>query len=145
MKHTAQQIVFEPALAPDLQYTNVTTIRNKVFARARKHDGTPVYVEQKYLPYHYIPVADPAQATHQGYDGMPLISHMSDTLMDARDWMQQTKVPVYGDIQAEYMLLADSYGGKDVHFEVDRSTSGTSTSKSIQSTASPSPTTRSRK
>jgi DNA polymerase elongation subunit (family B) len=120
MKHTAQQVAFETALTPDLQYTNVTTIRNKVYARARKNDGSPVYVEQKYLPYHYIPVADEAQATHRGYDGTPLISHMSTSLLEARDWIGQSRVPVYGDIQAEYMLLADSYGEKDVHFDVDR-------------------------
>lgn len=120
MKHCAQQVRFASSLTPDLQYTNVTTISNKVYARARQRDGVPVYVEQKYLPYHYIPVADEAQATHRGYDGTPLISHMSTSLHEAREWKQQCKVPVYGDIQAEYMVLADSYGAADVQFDMDR-------------------------
>jgi DNA polymerase elongation subunit (family B) len=120
MKHTARQVLFDTALAPDLQYTNATTISNKVFIRARKADGTPVFVEQKYMPVHYTPIADASQATHRGFDDTPLIPHMSTSLREAREWIESTKVPVYGDIQAEYMLLADSYKSKDVVWDLDR-------------------------
>lgn len=120
MKHTAQQPVFSNTLTCELQYTNVTTIGNAVFARARKTDGAPVYVEQKYKPFHYIPTNETGAATHCGYDGTPLVPHMSQSLKEARTWIDAVKVPVYGDIQPEYMLLADTYGKQDVVFDLER-------------------------
>lgn len=120
MKHTSQQVTFEDTLTPDLQYTNVTTISSKVYARARRHDGSPVFIEQKYAPTHYIPVADASEATHQGFDGTALVAHQSKSLYEAKQWIESTRVPVYGDIQPEYMLLGDSYGARDVAWDIDR-------------------------
>lgn len=121
MQHTAKQIVFEQALKDTDQYTCVNTIGNSVYARARRNDGTPVYVEQKYLPTYYLPVAQAhaAQATHVGYEGQPLIPHMCTSIWEAKDFTKTSKVPVYGDIQFEYMMLADVYGNKDVPYDPD--------------------------
>lgn len=121
MKHTAQQIVIQPALLPNQQYTNITTIGNGVYARARQNDGSPVYVEQKYLPTYYTPV-DPTRVTptHEGFEGRPLIARSFGNIRESREWIDQNPIPVYGDIQPEYMVLNDVYGAKDVGFEMDR-------------------------
>ncbi len=122
MKHTAKQIIFQETLTADQQYTNICTIGNKIIARARTTDGTPVYAEQHYTPTYYIPVAplEAKNATHCGFDGTPLIPHMVDSIWEAKEWRESRKAPVYGDIQCEYMALSDTYGARDVSWDLDR-------------------------
>jgi DNA polymerase elongation subunit (family B) len=120
VKHTAQQITIQKALHPDQQYTNVTTIGNKVYVRARKNDGAPVFVESKYTPAYYMPVGAGVPPTHVGYDGTPLVVKLFPNLYDARQFIDGSPIKPYGDIQAEYMLLSDVYGAKDVGFDMDR-------------------------
>lgn len=122
MKHTAKPVIFQETLEARQQYTNIATIGNKVFVRARTNDGGPVYVEEKYCPTYYIPVSaeDAPHATHQGFDGTPLIPHMVDTIWEAKEWKESRRSPVYGDIQPEYMVLSDTYGSHDVPYDPDR-------------------------
>lgn len=122
MKHIAKQVIFEESLtAADLQYTVVATIGNSVYTRARQHDGTPVYVEQRYQPTYYIPLTpqEAHRATHVGFDGTPLMPHMVDTIWESREWLEQYP-NAFGNIQPEYMVLSDTYGAKDVPYEMDR-------------------------
>jgi DNA polymerase elongation subunit (family B) len=122
VKHTAKQITFQETLQANQQYTVVATIGSKVISRARTTDGAPVYVEQKYSPTYYIPVAahEASQATHHGFDGTPLIPHVADSIWEAKEWIESRKSGVWGDIQCEYMVLADTYGAKDVPYDMDR-------------------------
>lgn len=119
MKHTAQQVSILPALGQHHQYTCATTISNHVYLRARARDGAPIYVDQKYLPTYYTPVPE-AQATHRGYEGMPLCAKTYPTLYDGREAIEKSRVPVYGNIQPEYMVLHDALGTKDVEWEFER-------------------------
>lgn len=120
MKHTIRQVKYLKALRPDLLYTSVATIGNRVFARARAKDGAPVYVEQPYEPIYYTP-GEGGDAV--GYDGVPLISHMCDSIVDGKRFLEEQEeqhVPVYGNIQTEYMVLSDVYGAKDIEPDMEQ-------------------------
>lgn len=122
MKHTIRQVKYLRELRPDLLYTSVATIGNRVFARARRDDGSPVYVEQKYTPIFYVPT-EPEHADAVGYDGVPLSSHMCDSIHDGKEFCEEmsgSDVPVYGNIQPEYMVLSDTYGATDVEPDLDK-------------------------
>lgn len=122
MKHTAQQIRVDTKLDANLQYTYVTTMGQIVYARARTSSGQPVYVESKYTPTYYVPIEDGADVDlvdAEGYDGTPLGSHMCDSIKDGKEFTEEHP-EVFGNIQPEYMLLSDVYGGGDVPFDVDR-------------------------
>jgi len=118
MMHTARKVVFADALNPRLQYTYVCSIGNKCYARQRDTDGSPIFVEQEYMPTLYTPVRE-EDATHRGFDGTPLMPHMFDKLFEAKEFIEQSKLPVYGDIQAEYMMLSDVYKS-EVSFDMAR-------------------------
>lgn len=123
MKHTARQVQFRGALDPHRdQYTCVATIGNKVVARARDGEGNPLYVEQKYMPVYYMPLpkTEAARATHWGFDGTPLIAKQLDNVWESKKFIDQSRIPVYGNIQHEYMLLADSYGAQEIVPDMDR-------------------------
>lgn len=122
MKHTARQIVFQTELQPRQQYTHVATIGNRVYARARMPDGAPVYVENEYTPIYYLPFneQDKHKATHWGYEGRPLYSHMCTAIHEARDFLKRNEGHVYGDIQPEYMLLADTYGATEIPWDLEK-------------------------
>ncbi len=121
MKHVAKQIIFQETLEARQQYTNIATIGSKIYTRARTSEGAPVFVEQSYSPTFYLPLApqEAHQATHYGFDGTPLIPHMVDTVWEAKEWIDQHP-QAFGNIQTEYMVLADTYGDKDVPYEMDR-------------------------
>jgi DNA polymerase elongation subunit (family B) len=119
VKHTAQQIRIESQLDANLQYTYVTTMGQSIMARARTPEGRAVYVERKYTPIYYLPVADPKNADAEGYDGTPLMSHMCDSIREGKAFVEEHP-DAFGSIQPEYMLLADTYGDKDVPFDIDR-------------------------
>jgi DNA polymerase elongation subunit (family B) len=121
MKHTARQIVLQTALKPGDQYVNVTTINNHVYARARDAQGAPIYVKQKYEPDYFTEV-DPLRMppTHTAFDGTPLVRKHFKSLYDAKTWQESSHASVYGDIQPEYMMLADVYGANDVEFTMER-------------------------
>ncbi len=123
MKHTAKQVSFQGALDPlHHQYTCAATIGNSVYARARENDGTPVYVEQKYMPTYYLPLPpqEAARATHTAFDGTPLLVHQCNSIWEGKEFVDKSRIGVYGNIQHEYMLLSDSYGAKDVAWDIDR-------------------------
>lgn len=120
MKHTAKPVVFQDVLKPTQQYVTVASIGNKVYTRARTPNGDPVYVEQEYAPTYFVPVADEASATHRGFEGKPLVAKPFESMYDARNYIKSAKVPVYGDIQCEYMMLGDVYGVVDVPHDIDR-------------------------
>ena len=110
------------ALRPELQYTSIATIGNRVFARARAKDGAPCFVEQQYTPTYYVP--DPTHSAYaMGYDGVHLVPHMCDTINEGRQFNEEQEekgVPVYGNIQPEYMVLSDVYGAADIEPDMDR-------------------------
>jgi hypothetical protein len=106
VKHTAQQIRIESQLDANLQYTYVTTMGQSIMARARTPEGRAVYVERKYTPVYYIPVASAAEADAEGYDGTPLMSHMCDSIREGKAFVEEHP-DAFGSIQPEYMLLAD--------------------------------------
>lgn len=118
MKHTARQVRFAQALSANIQYTYVTTIGNRVYARGRNHQGEPVYVEQDYTPIYYLPT-QPANATHVGFDGTPLRPHMCDNIYEGKEFIEKNP-QAFGDIGPEYMMLSDAYGAQDVAWEMDR-------------------------
>lgn len=118
MKHISKRSTFESKLPDNIQYTYVTNIGNSVIARARLSDGTPVYVDQKYAPVYFLPT-DEGQGDSVGFDGTALASHMCDNLKDGKQFLEENK-DAFGDIQPEYMFLSDTYGTKDVAFDVDR-------------------------
>jgi DNA polymerase elongation subunit (family B) len=123
MKHTARPIKFRSSLTANQQYTYATTIGSKVYMRARNADGSPVYAELKPAPVFFTPAQTAADADAHGYDGIPLMSHMCDNLPDGREFVEEcanSRIPVYGDIQAEYVAIHDTYGAKDVVPDMDR-------------------------
>jgi DNA polymerase elongation subunit (family B) len=122
VKHTAQQVQFQPILDPSQQYSSVVTIGNSVYARARGHAGEPVYCETKYLPTFYTPLdaIHASSATTHGYDGTPLMPVMHTSIHEGRTWMETCRVPVYGDIQHEYMMLSDVYKGREIAWDIDK-------------------------
>ena len=124
MKHTIRPVKYLKLLRQDVQYTSVATIGNRVFARARAKDGAPVYVEQQYSPVYYTPAPDNSNAYDAwGYDGKSLVPTMCDNVSDGRKFIEENEehgVPVYGNIQPEYMVLSDVYGGKDIEPDMDR-------------------------
>ena len=110
------------ALRPELQYTSVATIGNRVFARARAKDGAPVYVEQEYLPTYYTPDLTGAYGA-VSYDGVSLLPNVCESVIDGRRFLEaqrEADVPVYGNIQMEYMVLSDVYGAKPIVPDMDR-------------------------
>jgi DNA polymerase elongation subunit (family B) len=122
MKHVAKQVSFQNALEPQQQYTYACTIGNRIFSRARSNDGAPIYVEQEYTPVYFLPLAwkDKANATHWGYEGQPLYSHMCDNIRDGKQFLERNEGRVYGDIQPEYMALHDTYGANEAPWELER-------------------------
>lgn len=119
MKHRSRPVSFESFLDPQYQYTYVGTISKRVFARARKADGSPVYAEIDYTPIYYLPTDDVTQADAKGYDGTPLQSFMCDSIKDGKEFLEKHP-EAFGDIQPEYMLLSDTYGKQDAPFDMDR-------------------------
>jgi DNA polymerase elongation subunit (family B) len=121
MKHIARPLAFHKTLKPTDQYTYTGTIGNRVYTRARKSDGSPVFIEQEYRPTYYLPLASQQadQATHWGFDGTPLMPHECDTIFEGKEFVEQYTT-VYGDIQPEYMALSDCYGTKDVPWLMEK-------------------------
>ena len=108
---------FTDTLRPDLQYTYVTTIGSRVYARARSTDGRAVFVESQYKPTYYLPVD--AYTGDASYDGRPLQAVTCKSIRDGKEFLE--KHPnAYGSIQPEYMFLADALGDTDVHPDTDR-------------------------
>lgn len=123
MKHVTGIRRFLKTPTSALQYTYVTTLGNKVYGRYRDASGAPVYTQTDYSPIYYIPAPDVASATHHGYDGTPLIPHMVDTLNETRGFFNECEsrgIPVFGNIQPEYMMLSDIYGQADVPCDSER-------------------------
>lgn len=123
MKHTIRQVKYLKALRPDLLYTSVATIGNRVFARARAKDGAPAYVEQQYTPFYYTPGDGSNAYDAVGYDGVDLIPTMCDSISEGKRFLEEMEeqgTPVYGNIQPEYMVLSDVYGSVDVEPDMDK-------------------------
>lgn len=100
-----------------LQYTYTTIIGNRCYVRLRSADGTPHFLEWDYTPTYYLP-----SDTYTGissYDGMPLVAHACASIRDGREFLKQHP-DTYGNIQCEYMALADIYGSTDVACDMDR-------------------------
>lgn len=116
MKHTSRTVEFASELPSDVPYTYVATIGNSVYARARRSDGVPLYVERKYTPTYFLPTSGEGDAL--SYDGRPLASHMCDNISDGKDFLEDNP-DAYGNIQPEYMFLSDIYGSKVVPFDMD--------------------------
>lgn len=122
MKHTARRACIKKKLMPSEMYTCVTTINKKVYVRGRLSSGEPIFVESRYAPTYYVPLqfgADPSLKTHEGYDGTALMEFPCEDLREAKNFLDECP-EAYGDIQPEYMMLADIYGSKDVPFDPDR-------------------------
>lgn len=118
MKHTAKPVEFASELARDVQYTYVTSIGNSIYARGRKHDGAPVFVEQKYAPVYYLPTRE-GDHDARGFDGTPLASRMCDNLKEGREFLEEHP-GAFGNIQPEYMLLSDVFGGDEAPHDTER-------------------------
>jgi DNA polymerase elongation subunit (family B) len=122
VKHTIRQVKYLKSLRPELQYTSIATIGNRVFARARANDGAPVFVETEYCPTYFTPDLTGAYGA-VGFDGTALMPNVCDTINDGRRFLEEQEehgVPVYGNIQPEYMVLSDVYGDKDIDPNMDR-------------------------
>ena len=120
MKHTTRARKYLKSLKPQLQYTYATTIGKSVCLRARANDGAPVYVRQDYMPTYFTPDANGPDCA---YDGTALMPHTAATLYEGKQYLEQCEgngVPVYGNIQPEYMVLADIYGAADVPYDPDK-------------------------
>lgn len=118
MLHLSKSAVFQTALHPTQQYGMVTTIGNVVYARSRMPDGSPVYVENTYQPTYFHPTTE-ALATHWGYDGKPLLAKDFKDIYTGKKYLDSAVLPIYGDINPEYMMLADVYGAQDVPHDID--------------------------
>jgi DNA polymerase elongation subunit (family B) len=117
MRHTSSKPAFVTNLSPDHLYTYTTTIGSRVYVRARATDGRAVFVESSYRPTYYLPVD-----THTGYesfDGHPLQPHTCKSIREGREFLEKHP-EAYGNIQPEYMLLADTYGGDEIVPDLDR-------------------------
>lgn len=117
MRHTAHKPDFRKALTPDLLYTYTTTVGNRVYVRARSTDGGGVFVEQTYAPTYYLPT-DTFTGV-QSIDGQPLLPVPCATIREGKKFLEEHP-DAFGDIQPEYMLLADVYGDMDITVDMDR-------------------------
>lgn len=113
--------VFKPTFldTPDAtqQYTYVTTIGNRCYLRGRDATGAPSFVERDYTPTYYLPTQH--YQGHASYDGQPLEAHSMPSIRAGRDWLKDNP-NAYGNIQCEYMLLADVYGQADIVPDMER-------------------------
>ena len=119
MNHIIRPVKYLKEFRPELQYTVIATIGNRVFIRARAKDGGPVYAELEYTPTYYTPDTTGAYAgAAVSYDGIGLIPNVCDSIIDGRRFLEKQAedgVPVYGNIQPEYMVIVNSFGLLIVH------------------------------
>jgi DNA polymerase elongation subunit (family B) len=117
MKHTARPLAFHKTLKQSHQYTYAAAIGNRVYARARKPDGAPVFVENAYAPTLYIPAEE---GTHRGYDGTKLAPYLTDNIYQSKEFLEKFSDTVWGNIGSEYMLLSDTYGVSELPWTMER-------------------------
>lgn len=117
MKHLSVRPVFHETPDASLQYTHTTTIGSRVYIRARDAAGRPHFVELKYEPTYYLPTTEHTGITT--LDGAPLLPYRLDTLNEGREFLDQHP-DAYGNIQCEYMALADTYGDAEILPDMDR-------------------------
>ena len=108
---------FTDTLTPELQYTYVTTIGSRVYARARGADGCAVFVESKYAPTYYLPVDE--YTGHASFDGRPLQPVPCKSIRAGKEFLE-SHPHAYGNIQPEYMFLADALGNTEIQPDMDR-------------------------
>jgi DNA polymerase elongation subunit (family B) len=118
MKHTSRSVEFTKRFDPTLQYTYVTTIGSTCYARQRAADGSPVYVEKRYAPVLFLPAGQDEKPTDLGYDDVPLVKYKCKSINEMKDFTEEHP-EAYGNIQPEYMFLADTYP-KDVPHDDDK-------------------------
>ena len=117
MKHSSFRPVVQHTPDASLQYTFTTTIGSRVYIRARDAEGQPHFIELKYQPTYYLPTTEYTGETT--LDGAPLLPHLCDSLNEGRDFLEQHP-DAYGNIQCEYMALADTYGDTEILPDMDR-------------------------
>lgn len=122
MKHTPRKASLHTKTHPAHMYTNIAVIGSEVLGRWRDIDGCPIYTRTKYTPSYYVPAADPTNATHRAYDGTPLDEVECTGYRNAKQFLQDaedSRTPVYGNIQMEYITLARTYEGAEVPYDSD--------------------------
>ena len=117
MKHSSFRPVVQHTPDASLQYTYTTTIGSRVYIRARDAEGQAHFIELKYQPTYYLPTTEYTGETT--LDGAPLLPHLCDSLNEGRDFLEQHP-DAYGNIQCEYMALADTYGDTEILPDMDR-------------------------
>jgi DNA polymerase elongation subunit (family B) len=117
MKHPSIRPIFQHAPDSSLQYTYTTTIGSRVYIRGRDTDGHAHFVELKYAPTYYLPTREYTGITT--LDGAPLLPHRLDSIQEGRDFLEQHP-EAYGNIQCEYMALADTYGDVEIIPDMER-------------------------
>jgi DNA polymerase elongation subunit (family B) len=117
MKHPSIRPLIQTAPDSSLQYTYTTTIGSRVYIRARDAEGNPHILDLKYEPTYYLPTTEYTGITT--LDGAPLLPHRLDSIQDGRDFLEQHP-EAYGNIQCEYMALADTYGDTEILPDLDR-------------------------
>lgn len=117
MRHSLTKPALRSQLTPDLQYTHCTTIGQNVRIRARGADGRAYHIKTPYRPTYYLPVD-----THTGetsFDGRPLLPQQCESIREGREFLSEHP-DAFGNIQCEYMVLSDVYGGTDIVPDMDR-------------------------
>ena len=117
MRHTSIKPAFVTELSPDDLYTYTTTIGNRVYVRARTADGRAVFVESAYKPTYYLPVD--VHTGHESFDGHPVQAYPCKTIRDGKVFLEKHS-DAYGNIQPEYMMLADTYGDREILPDMER-------------------------
>ena len=117
MRHSLTKPALRSQLTPDLQYTNCTTIGQNVCIRARAADGRAYHIKTPYRPTYYLPVDIHTGET--SFDGRPLLPQQCESIREGRQFLSEHS-DAYGNIQCEYMVLSDVYGGTDIVPDMDR-------------------------
>jgi DNA polymerase elongation subunit (family B) len=117
MKHSSIRPTIRKAPDSSLQYTYCTTLGSRVYIRARDAEGAPHVVNLKYTPTYYLPTTEyTGEAT---LDGEPLLPHQCSNTREGRGFLK-SHPEAYGNIQCEYMALADTYGDTEIVPDMNR-------------------------
>lgn len=130
MKHTSRQVHLVEDLSLSDQYTYTGTIGNACYIRARNAQGEPLYLKRRLQPTYYLPSKS---GTFVGVDGRTLKACPQESIEAGRTFLKRHEGQVYGDIQPEYLCLAEVLGDRkevfhdfrllyiwDVDIEVDK-------------------------